>query len=220
MSGLKTFSLLAALVAVLLATAPVLAVKMYTTDNQELALRAVPGNRGKVITNIPPASAVELVKEHGWTLVRYTDPNGKTRDGWVPSSLLGAWPPDSSIAKEFGSENEAIKQRLGVTEKERTALLDKEKELTDKLVKLNSAYEELKKGSSDYLKLKSEYDSAKTTLASAQENIQTLVQENENLKMSQLIRWFMAGAVVLLVGLLLGWAAGRRQKRKKSTYFY
>ncbi len=220
MSGSKTFSLPAALMAILLVAGPVLGTKVYTTDTQELTLRAVPGNRGKAITNLPPASALELVKEHGWTLVRYTDPGGKSRDGWVPSRFLGAWPPDSSIAKEIGGENEALKQQLGVSEKERSALLEKEKELTDKLVKLNGAYEELKKGSADYLKLKTEYDTAKTTLASAQENIQTLVQENENLKMSQLIRWFMAGALVLLLGLFLGWVSGRRQKRKKSTYFY
>ncbi len=77
-----------------------------------------------------------------------------------------------------------------------------------------------KEGSANYLKLKSENDSAKASLTSAQENIQTLVQENENLKVSHNIRWFVAGALVLLSGWFIGWATGRWRKKRRGTYYY
>ena len=132
---------------------------------------------------------------------------------------MSLFPSDSSSARELGSENEALKARLGEADNEKTELSQKEKELTDKLTKLNAAYEELKDGSGNYLKLKSENDSAKASLASAQENIQTLVQENESLKLSRDVRWAVVGVAVLLIGWFLGWLSCRRRKRKGTYYF-
>ena len=128
--------------------------------------------------------------------------------------------PSSSVAAELRAENEALKERLDELDKEKTGLSQREKELSDKLTKLNVVYEELKGGSANYLKLKSEYDSAKASLTTAQENIQTMIQENENLKLSQRVQWFVAGALVLLFGWFMGWATGRRSKKKKGTYYY
>jgi SH3 domain protein len=197
-----------------------LAVKAYTTDTQELSLRASPSSGAKSLLTIPPASSVELVNPHSYTKVRYEKPGGEAREGWVPSRFLSAQPPDSSVSNELKTENEALKERLDELDKEKAGLSQREKDLTDKLTRLNAAYEELKGGSVNYLKLKSEYDSAKSSLASAQENIQTMIQENENLKVSQRVQWFVAGALVLLFGWFMGWATGRRRKKKKGSYYY
>jgi SH3 domain protein len=124
------------------------------------------------------------------------------------------------MTRELETENAAMKAQLGEADKEKTELSQKEKELTDKLTKLNAAYEELKGGSANYMKLKSEYDAAKAGLASAQGNIQTLIQENENLKLSHNIRWFVAGALVMLSGWFMGWATGRWRKKRRGTYYY
>jgi SH3 domain protein len=47
-----------------------------------------------------------------------------------------------------------------------------------------------------------------------------MIQENENLKVSQRVQWFVAGAMVLLLGWFIGWATGRRQKKRKASYYY
>ena len=206
--------------AALLIAGPVRAAKVYTTDTQEVPLRLTPNSAGKSILMIPPASALELMNSRTWVRVRYTKPGGEARDGWVQLGYLSARPPDSAIARELGSENDSLKERLDALDQEKTGLSQREKELTEKLTKLNAAYEELKGGSGNYLKLKGEYDSAKTSLAGAQENIQSLLQENENLKLSQRLRGFLAGAGVLFCGLFLGWWTGRRQKKKKGSYYY
>ena len=111
-----------------------------------------------------------------------------------------------------------MKSQFGELDKEKTDLLEKEKLLTDKLTKLNAAYEELKGGAANFLTLKSEYDSAMISLASAQQNIQMLVQENESLKLSRDVRWIVATAAVLLTGWFLGWATSRRKKRRGLYY--
>ncbi|MEN6439120.1 MAG: TIGR04211 family SH3 domain-containing protein [Syntrophobacter sp.] len=220
MHKFSPFSASAALIAVLVATGPAYGIKAYTTDAQEVTLRSAPRNDSKAISTIPPASAVELVNPNSWSHVRYTRPEGDVKDGWMPSKFLGARPPDSAVAKELGAENAALKEFATGLEQDKSSLAQRERELTDKLTKLNAAYEELKSGSGNYLKLKAEYDSARVSLTSAQENIQTLIQENENLKLTQRIQYFVAGAAVLLAGWLLGWLTTRRQKKKKQSYFF
>ncbi|MHC1727061.1 MAG: TIGR04211 family SH3 domain-containing protein [Syntrophobacteraceae bacterium] len=220
MHSFRPALVVAASVIALLAASPALATKAYTTDTQEIPLRLTPKNEGKTILMIPPASEVELVNPSAWVHVRYTKPTGELRDGWVQNKFLGARPPDSTAIRDLGVQNEALRQQLSVLDQEKSGLSQREKDLTEKLTKLNAAHEELKGGSANYLKLKSEYDSAKASLASAQDHIQSLIQENENLKISQRVQWFVAGALVLLTGLSLGWGIGRRQKKKKGAYYY
>ncbi len=211
---------LATALAILIPTGAALAVKAYTTDTQETPLRATPSSSGKTLLNVPPASNVELVNPGSYTKVRYRKPGGGMQEGWIASRFLSPRLPDSSMTRELEAENLAMKAQLGEADNEKTELSQKEKELTDKLIKLNAAYEELKGGSATYVKLKSEYDSAKAGLASAQENIQMLIQENENLKLSHNVRWFVAGALVLLAGWFVGWATGRWRKKRRGTYYY
>jgi SH3 domain protein len=220
MNRFRSALVLTTALAVLVPAGTALAIKVYTTDTQELPLRASPSSGGKSLLMIPPASGVELVNPHSYTKVRYEKPGGEVREGWVASRFLSAQPPDSSVARELKDENGTLKERLDELDKEKDGLSQREKELTDKLTKLNAAYEELKGGSVNYLKLKSEFDSAKSSLASAQENIQTMIQENENLKLSQNVHWFVAGALVLVFGWFMGWVTTGRRKKKKGSYYY
>jgi SH3 domain protein len=220
MNRFRSALALATVLAILVPAGAALAVKVYTTDTQETPLRANPTGESRSLLSIPPASAVELVNPYSYTKVRYEKSTGDVREGWVSTRFLNAQAPDSAVARELKAENEAMKERLDELDKEKAGLSQREMDLTDKLTKLNAAYEELKGGSVNYLKLKAEYDSAKSSLASAQEHIQTMVQENENLKLSQRVQWFVAGALVLVLGWFMGWATGRRQKRKKGSYYY
>jgi SH3 domain protein len=219
MNRLKSTLALAAALSILMTPGAALAVKVYTTDAQELPLRVIPSSSGKTLLMIPPGSGVELVNPHSYAKVRYQKSDGQIQEGWIASRFLSPWPPNSSMARELGVENETMKVQLDQLDKEKTELSQAEQELTDKLTKLNSAYEELKGGSANYLKLKSEYDAATTGLASAQEHIQTLVQENENLKLTRDLRWVAATVAVMLSGWFMGWATSRRKKRK-GTYYW
>lgn len=138
------------ILAVFLFTGPVFAQKAYTTDAQEIPLLTAPG-KGKTILMVPPASTVEPLNTNSWVHVRYTKPNGEVREGWVQSKYLGARPPDSAVAKELGAENASLRERLDGVDREKTTLSEREKDLTDKLTKLNAAYEDLKAGSSNFL---------------------------------------------------------------------
>jgi SH3 domain protein len=195
------------------------AAQAYTTDTQEVPLRSGASTKNRTIMKIPPATVVEVVKQPDWTLVSYTSPDGEVKQGWVSSSLLSFRPPDSVVVRELRTENRGLREQAESAEKEKQELARNEKDLSDKYAKLETEYEALKSGSANFIQLKEEYDSLKFALAGAQENIQTLLQENDSLKFSQTIRSFAAGAAVLLVGLFIGWTVGKRIKRRRSNYF-
>jgi SH3 domain protein len=196
------------------------AVKAYVSDPKETPLRAGPGQNYKVIAAIPSGSPLEVTKSAEWIQVRFVGPSGEIKDGWVQNTAVAAYPPESIFVKQLQTENAQINEKLISLEREKTDFFQREKDLAEKLKKSETAYESLKSGSTNYVKLKEEYDAAKATLVSAEENIQALIQENEDLKFSARIRWFIAGAIVLLFGWLLGWLTSRSEKKRRSQYTF
>jgi SH3 domain protein len=194
------------------------AAKAYVSDPKETPLRAGPGMNYKVLAVIPTGVGLEVVKAAEWIQVRLSGPGGETKDGWVQNSAVAPFPPESTFIKELQTENTQINEKLNSLEKEKGELVLKEKELTEKLRKVETAYESLKSGSANVLKIKEEADAAKAALASSEENVQALIQENDDLKFSARIKWFIAGAMVLLFGWFLGWLTSRSQKRHRSSY--
>jgi SH3 domain protein len=219
---MSRFSFLVALTVAACALAPAgvaQADKAYTVNTDPLPLRATPSPRGKAVAMLPPSSTVERVSDRSNTRVIYRTPDGTVKEGWIPSRFLSAVPVDSSPFKKLSAENEALKAQVAQLQNDSTGLSQKEKDLTDKLSTLTAAYDELKKGSVNYLKLKAEYDSAKTGLDSARKSMQSLVRENEDLKLYHNIQWFLAGGVVLLLGWFMGWSSTRWRKKRKQSYY-
>jgi SH3 domain protein len=196
------------------------AAKAYVADPKETPLRAGPGTNYKVLGMIPSGTGLEVLKSAEWIQVRFLGAAGENKEGWVQNSAVAAYPPENIFIKELQKENAQINEKLAGLEKEKTDLVQREKDLTEKLKKTESAYEVLKDGSASYLKLKEESDAIKSSLVSAEENIQTLIQENEDLKFSARIKWFAAGAVVLLFGWFLGWLTSRTQRKRRSQYTF
>jgi SH3 domain protein len=220
MKKIMPVTLLVLICATLLSPMDGWAAKAFITERNEVTLRSGPGKQNKPVISLPPGTAVEVVKGTEWTLVRYTTEAGETKNGWVPTRSLGSRPPEETMIRQLEDENTALKQSLAALEKEKAELARVEKELADKLGKLDNSYESLKSGSANFLQLKNEYDTTLVSLSQAEEKIRGLAQENENLKISQKIRWFAAGAMVLFVGLMIGWASGRRQRKRRPAYFF
>lgn len=206
------------MLAIVLAPVHGWAAQAYTTDTQEVPLQSAASAKSSTMMKIPPASEVELVKQPAWVLVRYTTPEGEAKQGWVSSSLLSSHPPDSLVIRNLREENKMLREQVEASEKEKQELARKDEEVCSKYAKLEAEHEALKSGSANYIQLKQEYDSLKTALAKSRENIQTLLQENESLKFSQTMKFFAAGAAVLLTGLFIGWRVGKQLRRRRSNY--
>ena len=217
---MSRFPFLLAVAAALFTMAPAgatAAEKAYTINTQPIPLRAWPAERAKTLLMVPPASTVERAQARAYTRVIYQTPEGKSTVGWISSRFLSAVPADATQA--LTSQNQTLQTQVAQLQNDTSTSSQKEKELTDQLKTLKAAYEELKSGSANYLKLKAEYTSAKSGLESARQTVQTLTRENEKLRLYHNLQWFLAGGLVLLLGWLMGWSSTKLGKRKKQGYY-
>jgi SH3 domain protein len=85
------------------------------------------------------------------------------------------------------------------------------------LEQVSSEYETLKQESSDFLKLKTDYEQTSKELAITKANAEKIANENQRLLKNQTIKWFMVGAGVLMIGFIIGFVS-RRPKRQTSLW--
>jgi SH3 domain protein len=201
--------------------------RAYVTDSFKITLRTGPSSENKVIAMPTSGEAVEVMDSRdNWAHVRLLDRGQGTVEGWVLSRYLIDRLPWELQTTNLKAENDRIKDKLTSIQSEQGDATQREQRLTGEFKKtsealknLQSKYESLKQGASEYLNLKEEYDTTKTKLETIQKTAKTLTTENERLKSSQRNRWFATGAAVLLIGLFIGLVLGKREKKRKSLYY-
>ena len=201
--------------------------RAYVTDSFKITLRTGPSSENKVIAMPNSGEAVEVMdSREDWAHVRLLDRGQGTVEGWVLSRYLINRLPWELQAANLKAENERIKDQLASIQSEQGEATQRGQKLAGELKKtsealkdLQSKYESLKQGASEYLNLKEEYDVTRTKLETIQKTAKTLTTENERLKSSQRNKWFATGAAVLLIGLFIGLILGKREKKRKSLYY-
>jgi len=198
----------------------------YVTDSFEVTVRTGPSNENKITAMPSSGQSMEVIEKQGdWSLVRLTIRDGGTIEGWIMNRYLITRVPWELQAKTAKEEIAALKEKLLRTEQERNEFKNREKELSGKmeaatagLGKLQGEYDTFKKGAAEFVTLKKDLETAKSTLESDRSTIQTLSEENQVLKSSQEHMLIMAGAAILLCGLIIGLVMGRMQKKRRSLY--
>lgn len=205
---------------------PAHAAKAFVTDTFEITLRTGPSTEHKVIAMLPSGTGVEVLdKQEGWSRVRVSESGRDNKEGWLLSRfLINRWPWEVQ-AKALEKENLQLKEKLAKYEGDSSNAVTRELQLkekleatTEELKKLQQEYAELKSGATDYLSLKDQYEATGTALKSAQETVEQLTQENQRMKFSHQIKWFLVGAAVLFGGWLIGLTMGRQQKRRRPMF--
>ena len=191
----------------------------YVNDSHEIAMRSGPSVQNRVLRMLGPGTPLELLgSKNDWSRIRLPEGSGNVREGWVLTRFLSTISPEALQQKGLEQENATLKEIIETLEREKGESVKLQKELKEKIASLELSYENLKAGSSNYLKFQNDYEATKAALAAAQNNYQSLLQENENLRLSQNIKWFAAGAVVLISGWALGLLTGRLQRKRRTTY--
>jgi len=107
--------------------------------------------------------------------------------------------------------SQEVKTKVGGLEKDR-------KELTENNRKLNQQLTEIRRTASSAIALNNENKSLKANLVEMERNLQALSQENETLKDRTARDWFMVGAGVVLLGMIIGLIIPRIRWRRKSSW--
>lgn len=198
------------LFALLLATAtPMYAATQYVSDELTVYVRSGPGTKFRILRGLKSGKAVNVT--------------GNEVEGWLPVQM-----PDKStgyVLKNQLKRSPVAKDQLAAALRERDKLRDQVSELKASLASTSS---DGRKKNAAYSKLLAEYDALQARFAklertsrraveieaentSLSDEVQTLEAERDRLRIevgtlrSNSNRdWFIAGAAIILLGMVLG----------------
>jgi len=182
-------------------TSTLFAEDIYVAGITKVTMRTGPGIENKIVDILTSGDKLELVEyQKGWSLVK-TD---QGRTGWVLSRFLTQDVPDLYIIEKLKKDNQDLILKLGAIEAESKVLADK----NEALVQIEEKYNKLKQESADFLTLEVNYKKIMEEFAAQKGQIETL---KNNLNNDEKL-WFISGAGVFILGLLLGLIT-RKKKR-------
>lgn len=196
----------------------------YVSDALEIDLRSGTSLQHRILRMIPSGTALEVLEEDkatGYTRVR--TPSGA--EGWILTRYLTADAP----ANVRLAETEKKLAELEIQSRQRMAKLsDRDKEflnITDELarvkdenLKLAKQLADIQRTASSALAIDAENKELKNRVMQMERERETLSQENVALHDRTARDWFMIGAGVIMLGILIGLILPRIRVRKRSSW--
>jgi SH3 domain protein len=208
----------------LLVTGTALAETRYVSDNLEITMRSGKGTSygiTRMLRSGTPVDVLEEDEETGYTHVRVK--GGK--EGWVLTRFLmkGQAARDRLAAAEknlaeLELENRKMETGMAALTEEKAALEKELAALDGQTRNVSQELSEIKRTASSALAIDAENKDLKGRVISLERQLQTLQQENEGLRDRTARDWFMVGAGVVLLGIIVGLIIPRIRWRKKSSW--
>lgn len=174
---------------------------LYVSGVTKITMRTGPGVEHKIVAMLTSGEKLEPIEyQKDWSLVKTQ--NGKT--GWVLTRFLTEEVPQTLLLGELQEEKEDLANALQEAQEKNQVLIEKNIALED----IQEKYKELERASADYLQLNAKY---KALLASFQDQKDQIESLEMNMNHEEKL-WFLSGAGVFLLGLILGLVT-RRKKR-------
>ena len=190
---------------------------MYVTDDIKITFRTGPGIDHKILAMIKPGQEVEVLQpDDEWTQVQL--PNGI--EGWVLTRFLTYNKPCRLELEVLKKKYETLSAQSAFLLKENRVYKEESKRLRTELsgskkmlIAISESYDTLKKESADFLELKSKYEVTSSQLTDQTKKAEKLEEELSKLVSHRSIMWFLSGAGVLVLGMLIGYYAKRRRRK-------
>ncbi len=213
-----------ALISSLFAAAAAFAAPAWVSDQFEITLRTGPSTSNSIQLMVDSGLRLEVLERdadsgysrvrtpggtEGWVLSRYlmNEPSAREQLQKLSGQLTNATSRGSSLdsqMKAVTAEYDSANRKIKELERAKAAV---EKELT-----------EIKRTAANVLAIDKQNKTLMDQLAAAQIRADTLDQENRQLGSQTTRYWFMAGALVLLVGIVLGIWLPRVRWQRRSRY--
>ena len=208
----------------LMLTGNAIAETRYVSDTLEITLRSGKGTNFGITRMLRSGTSVEVLavdKKSGYTQVRTK--SGK--EGWVLSRFLmngraareRLATAEKNLA-ELELENRKLTTAMTTLTEEKSGLETNLQELEGQSRGVNQELSEIKRTASSALAIDSENKELKGRMVSLERKLQTVQQENEALKDRTARDWFMVGAAVILLGIIVGLIIPKIRFRKKSSW--
>ena len=197
--------------------------RQYISDTLRLIpLRAGPGREYKIMTFLAPGAAVTNFAEEDekWARVSY----GPGKEGWILRRYLTNREPAALLLATAQKQAEELKKKvdaLSSTNHEyrrgNTSLLSEVKKLTKKIKALSHDYEKLKTDSAQFLELKEKHENLLKKYQEIKTAYDQQKKEQDLLKRAYTIKWFLSGAAVILIGIIIGMTMQALRNRKRRS---
>lgn len=197
----------------------------YVTDRTIVELRRGPSTEYLILRNLEAGERVEVLEQNedaGYSRVRVAD---QGTEGWILTRFLTAEP----IARERLAVTErnlaAARERIAALETQ-TANLTRELattsgELTQTRTNHGNVSKELadiRTAAANVVEIRDENTRLQQRLAQRDREVEQLTADNARLAGRNNQNWFVVGAGVLLVGIVLGLVAPSLRRRRRSDW--
>jgi len=196
----------------------------WVSDQFEVMLRSGPSTSNAIQLMVDSGTRLEVLERdadsgysrvrtpggtEGWVLTRYLMREASAREQLqkLTAQLTNANSRGTSLDSQLNAikgEYDTANSQIKKLEREKAAV---EKQLAD-----------IKRTAANVLSINDQNQSLMDQLATAQIRADTLEQENQRLTSQTTRYWFMTGALVLLVGIILGIWLPRIRWQRRSRY--
>ena len=210
------------------ATSPTAAEEAYVGDEVTLTFRSGPGSQHQILQFVrtgdqleildPPEDAIDDFGEdvlEEWVFVR--DDDGE--EGWVQQRFLTEEPPARLRLPEVEAQLEAAREEIAALEETISEAEAERDELEDELAEAEEYIAELEadlEAAGDAHELIEDNEQLQERVARLLDRNEELEQQNRALAERSRQEWFLAGAGVLVGGLILGLILPRLRPRRSS----
>jgi SH3 domain protein len=214
----------AALTLMLATTAVAAQPAQYVTDRLEITLRSGQTNQHRIVKMLTSGTEVRVLEkddEAGYTRVRIPDGT----EGWVLTRYLVPQPvardqlaaADAAVAK-LTAELEQARGQLSTVSTSQKSLEQNHQSLESQNRKLQQELNQIRQTAANALNLDSENQEIKKQLVTLEREYQVLQQQTESLKDRSRRDWFMAGAGVVILGMILGLLIPKIRWKRRSSW--
>ncbi len=220
---LKIFAIVSMLL-LLFAGQLVLAESGWVSDQFEITLRSGPSTNNAIQLMVASGTELEILERdtdtgysrvrtpggtQGWVLSRYlmSEPSAREQLQTLTSQLTNANAHGTSLTSQL----EAIRGRYATAEERIATLEDENTQLAEDLATLQRT-------AANVLAIDAQNKELRNQLTAADIRVDTLEHENRELTRQTKRYWFLSGALVLFVGIILGLWLPRIRWQRRSRY--
>jgi SH3 domain protein len=197
----------------------------YVSDQISVTLRRGPGTEYKILKSLTTGAAVEfLEEEEAYLKVRAKDGS----EGYVLKQYISAQLPKAYIIARQEKQLAQLQQRLTTMAQQAEGWTGEKKELQRQLAEVQQAldsekglhgrlakqHQTLQEGAKNVTDLLNERDRLKDENEKYAAELAQLRQDNDDILRKAIVKWFLAGAGVLL----LGWLMGKQSRTRKRSF--
>lgn len=200
-----------------------MAATRYVSDNLVITLRTGQGNQFQIIKTLSSGTKLNVLEETQTGYTKVSLPDGT--EGWVRSQYLSNDPPAAIVLEKTQDKLTKLQDKLAKIESDYNSLRKEKASLDSNYSKLQSSnkstkdeLEKLSQVAAHPKQLQSENDELREKYANMSNEYNLIKQENQVLKDRSKRYWFLAGALVIIIGIVIGLIIPKLRFRRKDSW--